>query len=271
MDSLKTTELAPSAPPDVLPAQLLQLATPVPMSEETQPTTAPVLPVSTMLVSTNALPAAQAVLLVQAPPLVPAAMPESSGPLTILFVFAKKDTSNLSSKTEPELALHAQKNANHALKAPWNALVATQLSTELKVTTHWVTEPAFADQATRLLPMEDVSNPTVNQTNGALNVKPTLLCVSNVKPMLTESLSSPNTFVSALMVSMKELTELVFLAQQDVPSALQLLSAMLVLSKPPATETELVNVPLELSSESLPMVSDTANNVSNTVMLATTD
>lgn len=224
-----------------------------------------------MLVSTNAPPAAQAVPLAPAPPPAPVATPENSEPSTTLFVSVKKDTSNLFSKMEPEPALHAQKNANLAHKALCNALAVTQLSTELKVTTHWDTELVFADQAITLLPMEDVFNPTVNQINGALNVRLTLPCVSNAKPTSTESSNSPNTFVSALMVSTKQPTELVLLAQQDVPSAHQPPSATLVLPKPPTMETEHANALLELSLESPPTVSDTANNVFNTVMLATTD
>jgi hypothetical protein len=57
--------------------------------------------------------------------------------------------------------------------------------------------------ATSLLPMEDVSNPTVKLTNGVQNARMISLFVANVKSMQTESLSSHNTIVSALTDSTK--------------------------------------------------------------------
>lgn len=94
MDFSKTTEPAPSAQPDVLLAQLAQLATPVLILEETSPTTAHVLQDFTMPVLINVPLAAQAVLLAQALLPVPVVTPQSSELLTTLFVSVKRDTSN---------------------------------------------------------------------------------------------------------------------------------------------------------------------------------
>ena len=178
----KTTEHVPDVLPDAQPVQLPQVATLVPIPEEIQITTAHVLLVSTMLELTNVPLAAQAVPLVQAPPLVPLVMPEDSESSTILFVSVKMDTSNLSSKMEPESAPNAHQNAELALKVPLNAQVVMPMLTELKVTTPWATEHVSAGLVTTLLPMEDVFNPTANQTNGVHNVRLISLFVSNVKP-----------------------------------------------------------------------------------------
>jgi hypothetical protein len=68
---------------------------------------------------------------------------------------------------------------------------------------HWATQHVSASLATSQLPMEDVSKPTVKLTNGVQNAGLNSLFVSNVKSMLTESLSSQNTIVSALTDSTK--------------------------------------------------------------------
>jgi hypothetical protein len=79
--------------------------------------------VSTMLELTNVPLAAQTVLLVQAPLLVSLVMPANSEPLEALFVSVKMDTSNLSTKMEPESAPSAHQNVKLALKVPLNAIV----------------------------------------------------------------------------------------------------------------------------------------------------
>ncbi len=142
--------------------------------------------------------------------------------------------------------------------------------TELKVTTHWAVEHVFAGLDTVLLPMADVFNPTVNQTNGVHNVRLTSLFVSNVKPTLTESSSSQNIYAFALMDSMKIQMEHANPALLDAPSVHQLRNVMLVWLKLPAMETVHANALLELSLELRQMESDIANNVFNTVTSAIT-
>lgn len=76
--------------------------------------------------------------------------------------------------------------------------------------------------------MDHVFNPTVNQTNIAVNVKPILLFVFNVMPMQTELLNFQNTFVFVLMVSMKELMEHVHHAVMVVQNVLRQQNATVV-------------------------------------------
>lgn len=123
MDSLKTMEPVPNVPPDAQLVQLLRLVTLVVMSEETQSTIAHVLLDSMMPELTNVPLAAQVVPHVQVLPLVHLVKLQNSDPSTTLFVSAKKDTSNLFSKTEPEFAPSVHQNARLALKVPLNAQV----------------------------------------------------------------------------------------------------------------------------------------------------
>ena len=182
MVTLKTTEPALNAPLDAQLVPFFLLVTLVLMLEETQPITAHVLLVTSMQVLINVPPAIQVALLAQVPPDAPAVILNCSESSTTLFVSVKKDTLNLFSKMELKSVPSAQLNARPVLKAPLNAQAATHLSTELKVMTHWDTELVSARRDIMLLLTEDVFNPTVNQTNGAHNVKPILPCVSNAKP-----------------------------------------------------------------------------------------
>ena len=79
--------------------------------------------VSTTLELTNVPLAAQAVPLVQTPPLVSHVMPPNPESSEALFVSVKMDTSNLSTKMEPESAPSAHQNVKLALKVPLNAEV----------------------------------------------------------------------------------------------------------------------------------------------------
>ena len=126
----------------------------------------------------------------------------------------------------------------------------------------------FAGLDTVLLPMADVFNPTVNQTNGVHNVKLTLLFVSNAKPTLTESSSSQNIFVFALTDSTKIPMEHANPALLDAPSAHLLPNVMPVWLRLQAMETVHANALLELSLELQQMELDIANNVFNTVTSA---
>lgn len=113
--------------------------------------------------------------------------------------------------------------------------------------------------------MDHVSNQTVNQTNIAVNVNLILLSVFNVKPMPTELSNSQNTFVFALMDSMKLPMEHASHAMTVVPSVHHQQNVTAVLLKLPIMVTEPADVLLVLSSKFQPTESDIAHNVSNIV------
>jgi len=185
-------------------------------------------------------------------------------------VCARKDTSNLSLKMEPEFAPSALRNANHALKVQLNAQVVMLASTELKVMILWAAEHASAGLDIVQLLREDVFNQTANQTNGVPNARLILRFVFNAKPTSTESSSSQNTFVFALMDSLKMPMEHARLALTDVPNAHQQPNATLVWLKLPTTETEHAIAQLEHSLELLQTESDTANHAFNIATSAQT-
>ncbi len=265
LDSMKTMEHVQNVLLNVLHAKSPQLAILALTSTEISTTTAAVLLDFMMQVLTSVLNVIQAVLHAQVLQLVPLVMQDNSEPLRIQSVFVKMDISNLFSKMEQRLVPSVLQNAKLALNLQLNVPHVMLQSIELKVMTVWVIELVYVKLVIMPWLMELVSNPTVNLTSIAVNAKPILPCVFNVKLMLTELSNSQNTFAFALMDSMKELMELVNHVLLDVLNVLQPQIVSAVLLRPPITVMEHVNVLQDSISVFLPMELDIVSNVSNIV------
>lgn len=252
MVSMKITELATNVLLNVVLVKLPQLVILVLMLTEILTTIALVLLDSMMLELINVPYVIQAVPLAQVLLPVLLVMLENSELLKTQFVSVKMDTLNLFMKMELKPVLNVLLNVRLVHKVLLNVLHATQLSTELKVMTHWEEELVFVKPVIMPYLMDHVSNQTVNLTNIAVNVNLILLFVSNVKPTLTESSNSQNIFVFVLMDSMKLLMEPVNHVMTVVLSAHHQLSVTAVLLKLLTMVTEPVNVPLEHSSKFQP-------------------
>ena len=162
------------------------------------------------------------------------------------------------SKTKPEFAKPAAKNARPAQLPPLPALLAIPQETEFSESTVSEDLPASVSPDTSPLLMDHVFNPTVMLILSALNANKDLSFAFNALPPRTELSNSPKAFVSAWMVSMPMPTTNVFLAEMDAESAHQPPTVPLVLHWQLPMEMEFAHAHKRLSSLSQPTVLDIA-------------
>lgn len=152
------------------------------------------------------------------------------------------DTTSSISRTKPEFAEPAVKNAKPAQLPPLPALPVIPPETEFWESTASEDLPVSASLDTSPLLMDHAFNLTVMLILSALNASKDLNFAFNALPQRTESSSSLKASVFVWMVSMPMPTTNVFLAEMDAEFAHQLLTVLLVLPWQLPAETEFVLV-----------------------------